>query len=213
MRFKGQWVNRFLAAFMGGLILAVSSSCGHRPTIKTLQSDSVIVAFGDSLTKGTGADPIDSYPSVLERILRHKVINTGVSGEMSEEGLSRLPSIVHEHNPSLVILCHGGNDLLQQMDHEQIKRNLSRMIELLKSSGIDVILIGVPEPKLFHSTARLYADLAKEYDLPYGGKALNHILSNRSMKSDLIHPNAKGYRVLAESVAALMERSESSAEE
>ena len=208
MRFNRKRLDRSVEAVMCSLILALGNSCGHRPAIKPLHSDSVIVAFGDSLTSGAGVEQINSYPSVLERILHHKVINAGVPGEVSEAGLSRLPNIISEYSPSLVILCHGGNDLLLQTDHEQIKNNLSRMIELLKRSGIDVIIIGVPEPKLFHSTAKFYVNLAKEYDLPYEGKILNKILSNRSMKSDRIHPNAEGYRVLAESIAALIERSE-----
>lgn len=194
----------------GGLtcgLLFILAACAERPRIQPLHANSVIVAFGDSLTAGTGVEPNESYPTVLEQILHHKVINAGVPGEVSAAGLARLPGLMNECQPTLVILCHGGNDLLQHLDHQKIKNNLAKMIQLLRRAGADVILIGVPEPKLLHATVPFYRELAREYHLPYEGKILNRILFERSLKSDEIHPNAKGYRQLAEAVAALIGRS------
>ena len=78
----------------------------------------------------------------------------------------------------------------------------------LKGQEIDVIFIGVPEPSLLHQTASLYRDLTDRYNLPYEGKILDRILSDRSLKSDPIHPNAKGYDKLAEAVVELIEKSQ-----
>jgi len=189
-------------------LLVLSQGCGSHPKIARLTEASVVVAFGDSLTAGTGAQGHEAYPAVLQRLLNRTVINAGIPGELSNEGLSRLPSVTDAHKPSLVVLCHGGNDLLQHNGIEEIKNNLSQMIQYLKGQNIDVILIGVPEPSLLHQTASLYRDLTDRYNLPYEGKILNKVLSDRSLKSDQIHPNAKGYNKLAEAVAELIEKSQ-----
>ncbi|MDO9542118.1 MAG: arylesterase [Kiritimatiellia bacterium] len=189
-------------------LLVLSQGCGSHPRIARLSESSVVVAFGDSLTAGTGAQENEAYPAVLQRLLHCTVINAGIPGELSNAGISRLPRIIDAYKPSLVVLCHGGNDLLQQKDREEIKNNLAQMIQYLKGQNIDIILIGVPEPKLLHQTASLYRDLTDRYNLPYEGKILNKILSDRSLKSDQIHPNAKGYNKLAEAIAELIEKSQ-----
>ena len=190
-------------------LLVLSPGCGRHPGIAPLSESSVVVAFGDSLTAGTGVQGQEAYPAVLQRLLHCTVINAGIPGELSDAARARLPSVIDEYQPSLVVLCHGGNDLLQHKDREEIKNNLAQMIEYLKGRKIDAILIGVPEPGLFLQTAALYRDLADKYKLPYQGKILARILSDRSLKSDQIHPNAKGYNTLAEAIDGLIAKSKS----
>lgn len=195
--------------FIGILgLITLALGCGRNPGIARLAESSVVVAFGDSLTAGTGVPAHEAYPGVLQRLLHCTVINAGNPGELSDAGLTRLPRVIAASKPSLVVLCHGGNDLLQNKDHAEIKNNLAQMIQYLKGQGIDVILIGVPERSLFHQTASFYHDLADQYGLPYQGKIIDKILSDRSLKSDPIHPNAKGYNQIAEAVAALIEKSQ-----
>ena len=178
--------------------------CGDSAQIRELTPDSVILAFGDSLTSGRGAAANAAYPDVLSRLLGNRVINAGRAGELSAAGLKRLPSELEAHRPELVILCHGGNDMLQKQDPAAIARNLDAMIRLAKESGADVILLGVPEPGIFLGTAFFYEELAEQHQIPYDGETIKEILSDGSLKSDYVHPNAQGYRRLAESVASLI---------
>ena len=165
-----------------------------------------MLAFGDSLTSGVGAEEDESYPAVLAGLLRCSVVNAGVAGELSSEGLARLPSLLRRHKPALVIICHGGNDMLRKLDDQLISRNLRAMVGLAKESGADVVLLGVPKPGLFLKAPAFYAEVAEECRVAYEGKALSDILSTPAQKSDMIHPDADGYRQLAERIAALIRK-------
>ena len=179
-----------------------------RPQIRPLPPSSVILAFGDSLTFGAGAEPNESYPVLLSRLIGCRVINGGISGELSAEGLQRLPALLEQHRPNLVILCHGGNDLLAKNDEAAIKANLDAMIRLAKDQGADVILIGVPKPGLLLRAPRFYQDLATRHGIPYDSKTIPKIISSRALKSDYVHPNAAGYKQIADSIAELIRKSQ-----
>ena len=187
-----------------GFVCIFFNACSRAPAIRALPADAVILAFGDSLTSGTGVAPEESYPAVLQRLIGRTVINAGVPGELSRDGRSRLPHLVEPLNPSLVLICHGGNDFLQQRGQDEVRQNLTEMIQFLQARGIDIILIGVPQVSLLQRTAPLYRELAKKYHLPYEGKVLSEIISTPSLKSDQIHPNAQGYQKLAEAIANLI---------
>ena len=202
MQDNTRWIR-----WLGGLLLVAGCcGCGGLVRFTPLTSDSVVLAFGDSLTAGTGAEEEEAYPAVLASLLGCKVVNAGVPGERSDEGLDRLASLLKRHKPALVILCHGGNDMLQKSNESDIADNLRAMIGLVQSSGADVLLLGVPKPGLFLKAPRFYAEVAKASQVAYDGKILPGILSAPSLKSDLIHPNADGYRKLAERVAALVRK-------
>ncbi len=166
----------------------------------------VIVAFGDSLTYGTGATESESYPAVLAEIIGRKVVRAGVPGEVSAGGLQRLPAVIEEHRPALVIVCLGGNDMLRKVDEASIKANLQEIVRTIQAGGISVVLVGVPKPALITGAAAFYAEIAKEFDVPYEGKIVTEVLYQRELKSDTIHPNAKGYRKMAEAIAELLRK-------
>jgi len=190
------------------LLICALAGCGNRtPRLSPLSADAAILAYGDSLTFGTGAQPEASYPAVLEKLVGRKVWSAGVPGELSTAGLARLPSALEYYQPKLLILCHGGNDLLRKSGEDQAAQNLRAMIRLAKQSGADVVLVGVPKPGLFPSPPDFYANIAKEFGLPYEDAALKAILRDNELKSDLVHPNAKGYAKLAQAVAALLKSS------
>jgi len=188
------------------LLAMVLGACSDEtPSIAPLSQDAIVLAFGDSLTYGTGASREHSYPAQLEQLIGHRVINAGVPGELSEQGRKRLPRLLEEYKPGLLILCHGGNDLLRKMDKAQIRRNLEAMIEQADSHGIPVMLIGVPQPALmFLESAPLYEEIASEYDLPIESAILPEVEADHALKSDRIHPDAAGYRLIAEAINRLM---------
>lgn len=209
-RMKDGTASSYRQAVLWFFCLLLLAGCGKPAAIRPLTADSTVLAFGDSLTFGTGARPEESYPAVLAGLLGCTVVNAGVPGEVTAEGLARLPAILDETRPALVILCHGGNDFLRRQGREAIKANLRRMIALVQGRGIDLVLLGVPEPGILVSTSPLYGELAEEFKVPYDEGLVRDILTDRALKSDHVHPNAAGYRQLAESVATLIrEASES----
>jgi lysophospholipase L1-like esterase len=185
----------------------IASGCSKPPQLPQLAADATILAFGDSLTAGTGAAETESYPAVLAGLTSRKVVNGGVPGEFSSAGVLRLPELLERDRPKLLILCHGGNDLLARQNHQLIADNLRAMIRLAREHGVSVLLVAVPSPDLTLKPPALYEELAAEFKIPVERKSLRHILGKSSLKSDHIHPNAAGYRLLAESLAELLKKS------
>jgi len=195
-------IGALLAIF--GLI---ASGCSQPPKLAPLPSDAVLLAFGDSLTYGTGANEDESYPAQLARLTGRRVVREGVPGEVSEAGLARLPLMLDEHRPRLLLLCHGGNDFLRRMSREKTAENVRAMIRVARDRGIDVLLIGTPEAGITLTPPDFYAQAAKQFGIPYEGDVLTKILRNGELKADQVHPNAKGYLLMAERVAALLRKS------
>lgn len=187
------------------LLTAVFAGCGQAPSLDRLPSDAVILAFGDSLTHGTGARPDQSYPAVLERRTGRRVINAGEPGELSDEGRRRLPGVLDRVEPALLILCHGGNDILRNRSPATVADNLLAMIDMARERGIGVVLVGVPERTLlFHDTADLYHEVAEQARVPLEDATIADIVGDPALKSDAVHPNAAGYRQLALAIEALL---------
>src|SRR3989338_5258973 len=138
-------------------------------------------------------------------MLGRRVMSAGVPGEVSAEGLERLPRILDETRPSLVILLHGGDDLLPKNNQQIIYENLKAMIATAKSRNIQVLLLGVPRPGLLlGGDAPLYQKAARDTGIPYFRNAFKDILSSGALKADSIHPNEQGNRRLAEGVAGFL---------
>jgi lysophospholipase L1-like esterase len=202
MRSRGCALGRFAIAIC--LVLGLSACGGKKPELPRLGSDDVVLAFGDSLTFGTGAREEESYPERLAGLIERKVVRAGVPGEMTTQGLRRLGQALDTHRPKIVLLCLGGNDLLRRVDDATIVGNLRAMIAAAQSRGTAVVLLGVPRPALFGGAATFYAELADELGLVYEGEVINAVLRDPALKSDPIHPNAEGYRRIAEAIAALL---------
>lgn len=185
--------------------LSLTSCSEKEPLLSPLNNDAVILAFGDSLTYGTGANSdTQSYPAVLSQLTGLKVINKGIPGEVSKTGLGRLPKILKEIKPDLVILCHGGNDIIRKLGKKQLKENLNKMIEIVQNSGAELVLIGVPNFSLMLNVPELYPELSSIYNIPIQLTILPKLERSLQLKSDQIHPNAKGYRLMAESIQTLL---------
>jgi lysophospholipase L1-like esterase len=189
------------------LLAALASGCGKPPPLAPLGPDAVVLAFGDSLTYGSGAKEEESYPAQLASIIGRRVEPAGVPGEVSAQALARLPGALDEHAPRLLLLCIGGNDFLRRLDKKQAEANVRAMVRLAKDRGVDVLLIGTPEPGFTVSPPGFYANIAKEFRIPYEDDVIGEVLKNSELKSDQIHPNARGYRVIAERLAELLRKS------
>jgi acyl-CoA thioesterase-1 len=190
-----QAASRFLIAVCVSFLLA---ACDRAPTLPKLNPQDIIVAFGDSLTHGTGANDDAAYPAVLATLTGHTVINAGVPGDTTASGLQRLPAVLSEYKPHLVLLCLGGNDMLRKQPAASTENNLRLLVQTIRASGANVVLIGVPEPKLFGGAPDFYARVAKDMQLPLEREAFNDVLKDNRLKSDPIHANAAGYRQVAE---------------
>jgi acyl-CoA thioesterase I len=183
------------------VFLAAAAACGKAPRLAPLPPEAVVLAFGDSLTYGSGASDAESYPAQLEHLIGRKVVRAGVPGEVTAQALARLPGALDEYSPRLLVLCIGGNDFLRRLGNAQAAGNVRAMVRLARGRGIDVLLVGTPEPGLLPSPPGFYADIAAEFGVPYEGGVITEVLKDPRLKSDPIHPNARGYRLIAERIA------------
>jgi acyl-CoA thioesterase I len=189
-------------------ILAVAALLGfagwrhffHVQIVNAHPSGQAVIAFGDSLTSGVGAGPGEDYPAVLSALARVQVLNRGVPGETAGEALKRLDRDVLNQNPRIVIVCLGGNDILRRTPEDETFGALERIVSAIQDKGALVVLLGVEGPILSGSPGRRFRRLAREKGCVLVPDVLSGILTNAKLKSDQIHPNAAGYRIMAERV-------------
>jgi len=162
-------------------------------------SGSNIIAFGDSLTQGVGALPKQSWPSQLSKRLGVPIINAGVKGDTTDDALKRLQAEVLGKDPKMVIVLLGGNDYLQKRNRAQTFQNLQAIITKIQGQGALVILVGADFP-LAGSFARLYRETAQKLGCPYIPNILKGILGHGDLTADSIHPNAAGYKLMADRI-------------
>jgi lysophospholipase L1-like esterase len=188
--------------------LLLLSACQDELTLEPLSDRGVILAFGDSLTTGKGVRPVNSYPQVLSTLSGKKVVNAGISGEQTRAGLRRLPDVLRD-NPEveLMLLLEGGNDILNSVNLKQTHKNLSKMIVLAKEKNIQVVLVGVPKRSIFLKSAGFYQKLADKHKLLYLPDLIPDLLSDETYKSDLIHFNKLGYRLMAKTIYKRLQQS------
>ena len=183
-----------------------------KPALQAATSDSrpIVAAFGDSISAGFGLDPGQSYPDDLQRLIdaagfQYHVVNMGVSGDTTTDGVERLPSVL-ALKPSLVILEFGGNDGLRGQPVTAARGNLDRMIRSLRDAHIVVVLAGMTLPRNYgpeyiQPFEQMYVDLAKEYSLPRIPFLLEGVGGVASLtQPDGIHPTAEGARIVAQTV-------------
>ncbi|MBA3027121.1 MAG: arylesterase [Sulfurimonas sp.] len=171
--------------------------------VHALDENATILVLGDSITYGFGVNVNESYPSILEKLTKRRVINAGINGDTSKDALKRFPNILTDNSIKMMILCIGGNDLLQKIPLHTIRENIIKIIKMAKEKNIEVVLIAVPDfGMLGLSPLALYSDIAKEEKVYLIKGLLAEILSSQRLKSDYIHPNASGYKFMAEAIYA-----------
>ncbi|MDO3379137.1 arylesterase [Geoalkalibacter halelectricus] len=197
-------MKKYLSLICVVFLFSFLAACDRTPRLSPLGEGAVILAFGDSITYGTGAGPGESYPEVLERLTGFRVVNAGVPGELSAAGVERLPGVLAEVQPDLVILCHGGNDVIQRLSPQDIEANIRAMVALAREAGAQVLLIGVPQPSLILQSIPLYERISWDMGVPIDKHVLPDVLRRQETKGDEIHPNAQGYAKMAETLAKLI---------
>ena len=199
-------VKTLIRSISVAVLLLLFACSDAPPPLPRLGADDVVLAFGDSITYGTGASPEESYPEVLAQLIGRQVVGAGVPGEITAKGVQRLPEVLDEVKPKILLLCLGGNDMLRKVESVATESNLRTMVRMARDRGIAVVLIAVPKPALFGGNASFYQAIARENDLHLEGEILKDILYDNEFKADPIHPNAKGYRRLAEAIAELLRK-------
>jgi acyl-CoA thioesterase I len=183
-------------------LLLLLASC--RPDVPNLNSPGrTIVCLGDSITAGVGSGPGEAYPELLAARLGTEVVNAGVSGETAAEGLARVDQVLAE-DPWLVIVELGGNDLLRRVPPEQTEQSLRAILDRLVAARVVPVLVELDAP-FGGRYLEIYERLGDEYHVPVVEDAVGEILRDRALKSDTIHPNAQGQKVLAEAIAEEIE--------
>ncbi|MBK9447037.1 MAG: arylesterase [Betaproteobacteria bacterium] len=201
--------RHLLVASAATLLLA---ACGRSEKLPALPRGSVVLAFGDSVTFGTGAAPGQDWPSVLAELSGWRIVNAGVPGDTAEAARQRIAPLLDEHRPALVIVELGGNDFLRRRPQKQVKEDLRQILSVIRASGAHAVLVAVPELSLLGAVTRrpddapIYAELAKEEKLPLIPDVFAGILARPELCADQIHPNAQGYRQMAEGVQAALKK-------
>lgn len=203
--------GRFVNSSRRALLMAAVAvaACGRKPPrAARVPPGATVLALGDSLTHGTGAAPGQGYPEALARLSGWKVVNAGVPGNTSAQALERLPGLLQEHAPRLVIASIGGNDLLRGQSVEQLRANIEAMAQAVKAAGAQWLLVAVPRPSAAAaalgalSDHPVYGELAEAHGWVLQRQGWAEVLSDDSLRSDRIHANAKGYEQFARSLVA-----------
>lgn len=182
-------------------------SCDDSPQYPALTPGTAVLAFGDSVTHGTGAGRGQSYPVRLAQHSGWEIMNAGVPGDTAAAAKSRIEALLQKAAPRVVIVELGGNDFLRQRPENEVKGDLRIILRQVKAYGAIPVLIGVPELSIIRATlgnlsdSDIYAELANEEGVLLVKDVLSTVLSDASLRADRIHPNAEGYRALADGIA------------
>jgi acyl-CoA thioesterase-1 len=193
---------------LAGLGLSLLAGCSkkNRAQGKLLEKDATLLCLGDSLTFGFGAAAGASYPQQLERLTGHVTQNAGRNGDTAEGALLRLPQLLEENKPGLVLVSIGGNDFLRKLPLDRTKEAIREIVRTALASA-QVVLIAEPAPDALAAFAgalsdhAVYAEIAAETGVPLFTEGWSHVLSREALRSDRIHANAEGYKIFAERLA------------
>ncbi|MCG8552632.1 MAG: arylesterase [Desulfobacterales bacterium] len=156
-----------------------------------------IVCFGDSLTRGIGASRGMDYPARLEEMTGIEIINSGVSGDTTADGLARIEDDVLDYEPDVVLITLGGNDLKNRVSADTARANLLSIIQRIQAAGTMVVLGGIDIPLYGKGYAQMYEALARQTGSVLVPNILEDLFGNPELMSDSIHPNDKGYEIMA----------------
>lgn len=160
-----------------------------------------VVCFGDSLTRGQGADAGKDYPSLLGERLDREVVNAGRNGETSVSALERLEEDVLSLDPAVVVVTLGGNDILRRIPVEETVQAMEGTFRRTTRAGAVVAFLSIDPPFVSYERMEAIRDVAREHGVLWVDRVMEDLWGDRSLMADRIHPNAGGYRRVAERVA------------
>jgi len=184
------------------LLAILLASCSGGVKYPAIPKGATVVILGDSLSYGTGANVGEDYPSLLAKSTGWHVINAGVPGETATDGLARLPQLLETHAPKLLIVELGGNDFLQRQPQSETEASLRAILSLANAQRVPTVLLAIPELSPIRAAVGnlsdhpLYEKIAEETATPLVAEIFSEVLSDQALKSDQVHPNAEGYRVV-----------------
>lgn len=193
---------------LSGACAAALAACGRKPRLAAVPAGATVLALGDSLTFGTGASSPDaSYPAVLARLTGWNVVNAGVPGDTSQGALARLPELLQQHAPALVLVSIGGNDFLRRLPVADTRAHITEICRQAMAGGAQVLLVAIPEASAMAALARslgdhpLYQEVASGLKIPLHASGWAKVLGDPALRSDAIHANDRGYELFARGLA------------
>ena len=200
-----------LRALLACLAFVLVTGCSG-PKEAVLPAGSRVLALGDSLTAGYGVAPSQAWPVLMAGRTGWVIVNGGISGDTSAGALGRLPALLEEHRPALVLVTLGGNDMLRKVPQDITVANLGAILALIKAHGAKAVLIATPKPSVAGavfrnlSAADFYRTVAAGHIVPLIDDAIADVLSDPLMKSDPLHPNAAGHALLEKKLHAALKK-------
>ncbi|MDD2702652.1 MAG: GDSL-type esterase/lipase family protein, partial [Candidatus Omnitrophica bacterium] len=182
------------AVFLGG--------CAEKEVVNRDSKGKNIICFGDSITFGYGVEKGEDYPSRLREMLKLPVINAGVDGDTSAKALLRLKADVLDKEPYLVIIEFGGNDFLEKITIGETAGNMAEMIKQIQAGGAMAAVVDISTQFVMADLGRELRRLSDVHRAVFVPHVFDNILTNPCRKSDFIHPNAEGYKIVANRVLA-----------
>jgi len=192
--------RRFLGAAAGScffLFLCLSAGCVDFNIRNLNSSGKNIICFGDSLTAGYGVEQGRSYPVTLASLTSFNVINAGLSGDNTREALLRLKTDVLDKEPVIVIVEFGGNDLLGKLPFEETLKNMGEIVDRSQEAGAMVAIVDISAELFMEEYRQAFRSLAREKGVIFIGRAMEGIITDPALKSDYMHPNSYGYKIMA----------------
>ena len=196
--------------FLVLLLIVVGWSLKGRFLTQITNADpkgSSIILFGDSIAAGYQVQPEQCYASLLSKDFGMPIINAGVPGDTTGSALGRLQADVLARDPKVVMVELGGNDLLQQVSHAVIQKNLESIVSQIQARGAAVVIVGVDGPFGLGGMGSVYKKVANEYHTAYVPNIMSNLLGDKNYMADQIHPNAAGHVIIAKRIGAVLRKS------
>ncbi|MFZ2716467.1 MAG: GDSL-type esterase/lipase family protein [Minisyncoccia bacterium] len=185
-----------VALFGLGIFLTIDKD----PEIKNYPSNGTdIIAFGDSLVSGVGSSRDGGFVDLLSQKIGREIINLGVPGNTTEDGLKRL-SQLDKYKPKVVIILLGGNDHLRKVPIDTTFENLETLVRGIQDRGAVVLLLGVKGNLFGDKFKSRFEDLSEKYGTAYVPDVLSGLFGNPKYMSDAIHPNDLGYTKITDKI-------------
>ena len=182
------------------LFLPLLCACTKKPLFHNSKAPD-IVAFGDSLTYGLGVSRDNAYPAVLSQLAGREIVNLGVSGNTAQQGAMRMHDI-GKSMPCMVLIEFGGNDLLQNRPMEETRKALEEIIDYVHGLNAMAVIVDTGGNYQMSRYTKMMKKLAKKKRALFIPGIMDGIFSDKSLKSDILHPNEKGYEIIANKVYA-----------